>query len=111
MIFELEHLIGSECYNPNSHDAWTDTDGCKFRYPVTATYKNGLQLKMRYVSPQDTKMFDGETVKSLKYKFGSNELLIGIGLTHVLEYLEDRYNLDFNKLEKERKQKASKSNE
>lgn len=38
----------------------------------------------------------------MKYKFGSNELYIGQGLMNVLEYLEDRYGLDFEKLENER---------
>jgi len=41
----------------------------------------------------------------MKYKFGVNELFIGMGLINVLEYLEDRYDLDFNELEKNRKKK------
>ena len=39
------------------------------------------------------------SVEYMKYKFGSNELFIGKGLIHILEYLEDRYGLDFNELE------------
>ena len=36
----------------------------------------------------------------MKYKFGSNELYIGKGIIGILEYLEKRYGLDFNQLEK-----------
>ena len=39
----------------------------------------------------------------MKYKFGSNELFIGMGLIEVLEYLEKRYNIDFNEMERNRK--------
>ena len=39
-------------------------------------------------------------VETIKYKFGSNHLYIGLGLIKVLEYLEERYSLDFNELEK-----------
>lgn len=31
VIADLEQLIGSECYNPNSYDGWNDVDGCEFR--------------------------------------------------------------------------------
>ena len=34
-------------------------------------------------------------------KIGSNHLYIGDGIVKVLEFLEDRYNIDFNQLEDE----------
>ena len=34
LVSEIEHLIGSECYNPNSYDGWTYEQGREFRYPV-----------------------------------------------------------------------------
>ena len=45
-----------------------------------------------------------EALTFMKYKFGSNELFIGKGLQNVLNYLEDRYGLDFAELERNRKQ-------
>ncbi len=35
----------------------------------------------------------------MKYRFGSNELYIGKGLIKVLEFLEERYGVDFHQLE------------
>ena len=40
-----------------------------------------------------------DDVRNIFYKFGSNELNIGIGLISVLEFLEKRYGLNFNELE------------
>jgi len=37
------------------------------------------------------------------YKFGANELQIGNALKRILDFLERRYNIDFNTLEKEYK--------
>lgn len=34
LIVELEYIVGSECYNPNSYDGWNDVEGCSFRYPI-----------------------------------------------------------------------------
>lgn len=98
LIYRLENIIGNECYNPNSYDGYTGTKGCRFRYPVYAKIpdedndedKKYTWLINEFVDPC-----------SLKYNFGSNHLLIGNGLLNVLNYLEKRYNLDFNKLEEE----------
>jgi hypothetical protein len=38
----------------------------------------------------------------MKYKFGSNHLFVGEGIRKILEELESRYGLDFNKLEKQK---------
>lgn len=111
MIAELEYLIGSECYNPNSYDGWNEIEGCAFRYPINvpAPGKNGEYIKIRS-EINDTilinqKDISPSMVSYMKYKFGSNELYIGQGLIDVLEYLENRYDLDFNELEKNRKKK------
>ena len=40
-----------------------------------------------------------EQINTIKYKFGSNHLFIGKGLMNVLDYLEKRYNINFNELE------------
>lgn len=41
LIADLEQLIGSECYNPNSYDGWNDVEGCEFRYPVNIRNQAG----------------------------------------------------------------------
>lgn len=100
LIAELECKIGSQCYNPNSYNGWTGEEGCSFRYPVWTSQKvNGeyVGTKHRYslsLTPKE--------VPTLKYTFGSNHLYIGDGLVKVLEYLEERYSLDFNELESKR---------
>jgi len=103
LIAELEYLIGSECYNPNSYDGWNDVEGCDYRYPVNIRKSSGEFAKIRK-NINDTALLDPkditpEAIKYMKYKFGSNELFIGLGLIKVLEYLEQRYGLDFNALE------------
>lgn len=106
LIAELEFQIGRECYNPKSYDGWNDIEGCSFRYPINVPNEDGRMTKIRG-RINDTYMILSETltpdaVRSMKYKFGSNELYIGQGLINVLEYLEDRYGLDFERLENER---------
>lgn len=44
-------------------------------------------------------------VSSLKYKIGSTELYIGAGIIDILDFLEERYNIDFVELEKNLKKK------
>lgn len=99
LICILEYIIGHSCYNPNSYNGYTGEEGCGFRYPVSI-YKNMNQQKpdkcRGIVSGYDIKM-----IPTMKYIFGSNHLLIGDGLHSVLNHLEERYNLDFNKLEEE----------
>ncbi len=109
VIADLEQLIGSECYNPNSYDGWNDVDGCEFRYPISIRKKSGEFVKIRgnintsaLINKDDITL---DSVKYMKYRFGSNELFIGLGLINVLEYLEDRYDLNFNDLEQQRNEK------
>ena len=96
LICNLERLIGEECYNPNSFDGWTLEEGREFRYPVTYTDKDGNPSK----SWSTLKGLDKKSVGTMHYKFGSNNLFIGIGLQNVLEYLEKNYDLDFDVLVK-----------
>ena len=103
VIADLEHIIGSECYNPNSYDGWNDIEGCDFRYPISFPIGDGEYLKTR-VNINETTLIDKKNItpnnmKYIKYKFGSNELFIGLGIIKTLEYLEKRYNLNFNELE------------
>ncbi len=104
LIAELEYLIGSQCYNPNSYDGWNHVEGCDFRYPISIKTNNNSEdfTKIRrnilrsYIPKEEITL---DALKYMKYKFGSNELFIGLGIIDVLKFLEDRYNLDFSKLE------------
>ena len=98
LICVLERIIGSECYNPNAYDGWSDIYGCSYRYPVyyNTDETDNSEEKTRW----QVQVKKPKYVESLKYKFGSNHLFIGRGLINVLEYLEDRYNIDFAEMEK-----------
>lgn len=99
LICELEYIIGSQCYNPNSHNGYTMEDGCNFRYPVSYKDKDGTEDKTRHKITD----IDKSRINTIKYKFGSNNLNIGIAIKKVLETLESEYGLDFNKLTKSKK--------
>lgn len=103
LIADLEFLIGSECYNPNSYDGWNDIEGCDFRYPINFPNNNGKYTKVRFninESPLiDENDITPEAITYMKYRFGSNELFIGKGIIKALEYIEKRYNINFNDLE------------
>lgn len=99
LICDLERLIGEECYNPNSFDGWTLEEGREFRYPITYTDKEGVERK----SWATLQNMDKKNIGTMRYKFGSNNLFIGIGLQNVLEYLENKYDLDFDELVKTKK--------
>lgn len=107
LIAEIENIIGSECYNPNSYDGWNDVEGCDFRYPVTIRRQSGDFIKVRTnintTSLLSKKDITPESIKYMKYKFGSNELFIGIGIIKTLEYLEETFGLDFHELVKHQK--------
>lgn len=103
IIAELEFLVGSECYNPNSYDGWNDIEGCDFRYPINLPDQEGRYKKVRGNLNDSPIVDESEVTPSsvtyMKYKFGSNELYIGKGLLNVIEFLEKRYNISFNELE------------
>ena len=107
LIAELEYIIGSECYNPNSYDGWQDMAGYDFRYPISMPDNEGNYTKIRSkitnVYLTDSKNIDANLIKYMKYKFGSNELFIGRGLIRVMNYLEEYYNIDFAELERRKK--------
>lgn len=110
VIADLENIIGSECYNPNSYDGWNDVEGSDFRYPIIVPKGNGEFVKIR-ANINTSALIDHNDItpdmmKYMKYKFGSNELFIGIGLIKALDYLENRYGLDFNALENQKGEKV-----
>ena len=112
LVCELEYLIGKECYNPHSYDGWNDIEGCGFRYPVRIMLNIGghmveqslrcnLNERNGFINPEQD--FNHKVINNLKYKFGANEMYIGLGVQNILKFLEERYNLDFNQLEKDYK--------
>lgn len=114
LISEVEFVIGSECYNPNSYDGYRDETGCDFRYPVTISKKvNNDEIQECKIR---RKIFDDfyyeyykfipEDIKRSKYKFGSNHLYICRGIQKALSFLEKRYNLDFEELENKYKEES-----
>ena len=116
LVCNLEHLIGSRCYNANSYNGWTGDEGCDFRYPVwveigytpkrTKTNEYGRivedvnNYKVYGNASESHPEIRPADVSSLRYKFGSNELFIGAGIIDVLDFLEERYGIDFAELEK-----------
>lgn len=107
VIADIEYLIGSECYNPNSYDGWNDIEGCDFRYPINVPNSDGEYVKTRSKITEsyaiNKKDITPDAIRYMKYRFGSNELMIGMGIIKALEYLESRYGIDFNELEKSKK--------
>ncbi|MBQ7277748.1 MAG: hypothetical protein IJR17_00890 [Clostridia bacterium] len=103
LICELEYCIGRECYNPNSYDGWTGDEGCEYRYPVfIRAKKNDEKLTKTWGNIAERfPEIEADSIDTMKYKFGSNHLFVGLGIKHLLEELEKRYNIDFNKLEEE----------
>ena len=96
LIAKLEYEVGRECYNPNSYDGYTGIEGLGYRYPVKV-YQNE---NMRTYRGSITSISPSE-VHTMKYVFGSNHLFIGKGIYNILNELEKRYGLDFDKMEEE----------
>lgn len=103
LISDIEYEIGGSCYNANSYNGWTDEYGCSFRYPIvyeTKIEEKVIPLKTR-LRISDNSDITPENLRTVCYKFGSNELCIGAAVVDVLDLLEKRYGLDFAKMESE----------
>lgn len=96
LICELENIVGNECHNPNSFNGYTLEEGCTFRYPVCYRDKNNVDCKYNGT----IKDIDKNSLDTICYKFGSNHLYIGGALYKVLQRLEQKFGLDFDKLAK-----------
>ena len=88
LIEDLEKIVGNHYHNQQKRG------GFYFRYPVNYN-KNGTSYKatgkMSGLAP--------ENLHSVKYTTGANSLHIGDALFAVLNYLENRYDIDFDELE------------
>ena len=96
LICELEQIIGSQTYNPNSLNGYTLEEGLEYRYPVWYENKEGCDTKTSY----RIRDIDKSKIGTIRYKFGSNHLYIGAAIIDALEHLERKYGLDFNELTK-----------
>lgn len=95
LIAKLEDIAAEWVYNKKNNYG----KGGFYHYPVVyrdPRYNNSLFDGKDYypVTP--------ETVESLRYEFGANKYFIGNALDTILNYLEERYNVDFDALEDER---------
>ena len=106
LVTEIEYIIGKECFNPKS-TTWKSENcvevGRKFRYSVHYKYPNSdmewdTKSKIYSILPED--------IKTMEYHFGANHLLVGNAIIKVLEMLEKRYDLDFNALENQLKERS-----
>ena len=110
LICDIEYIIGGYCYNDNSNYG----EGGYIRYPVWTCFdskredektgkieKTEKWEKVSFFNLKRIKpVLSAKEVKSLEYRFGANELVIGRAIIDVLEFLEDRYDIDFAELEK-----------
>lgn len=105
LIYNIESIIGNNCYNGQADYGYGDY----IRYPVWAYTTQGKEKvweKFRYNTQYGTyPNIKPSEAKSLEYHFGANELEIGKAIIEVLEFLEERYNIDFVELEKNLKKK------
>lgn len=99
LVCILEYIIGRSCYSSSSYNGYTGEVGLNYRYPVSI-YENLKQPKPNKCRGI-VKDYDVAMIPTMKYEFGTNHLLIGEGICNVLNHLEERYNIDFNKLEEE----------
>lgn len=110
LLHEIEHEIGSECYNGNIQNfgpggEW-EGEGRNFRYPVRFINSQGELEKYRGIFPpiRNSKgnyvkgILGEEKYHSAYYAFGANELYILRGIKHALEKLERRFGIDFDNL-------------
>lgn len=110
LICDIEYIIGGYCWNDNASYG----NGDYIRYPVWANVTNKIKNettgkfeetqeweKISYFNVNHRKpALPPKDVKTLEYRFGANELVIGRAIVKTLEYLEERYGLDFAELEK-----------
>ena len=98
LIFEIEHIIGQECFNPHSYDGYTGEEGKEFRYPVwaDASQNKDIENERRFYGKISNVL--PENISSIKYKFGANHLYVGIAIKKILELLEKKYGINFYEL-------------
>ena len=97
VISDLEHIIGRNCYSKTIVDKATGKAGKKYRYPVQ--YNQGKKTIKCRGKANINELTAADEVDTMRYKFGANLLFVGDAIVEILEYLEERYELDFARLE------------
>lgn len=104
VIADLEYIVGSSTYNQNAAYG----DGDYFRYPINVPdgkneyHKIRDNIKEYTLINRKRKGISVNSILEMHYLFGSNELYIGRAIVRIMEYLEERYGIDFNDLEENR---------
>lgn len=96
LIAQLEYIVSKNCHNQFTQN-YDGPDGRTYRYPVHMKNPNDHNAWYTYRGIIDDAT--DESLGTLHYKFGANDLYIGDALIQILDYLEDRYNIDFDDLE------------
>lgn len=90
LIGEMEYIVANCYYNKQPRG------GHYFRYPYTFILDGKkYQRKGKAFLPKI------EEINTMRYVNGANNLYIGKALLKILEFLENRYDLDFDELESE----------
>lgn len=101
VIRDLEYIVSSKCNNIQYTNKISGSGGRQYRYPVNY-FKEGKKYICRgKISVNDPSA--EQEIKSMRYEFGSNHLYIGKAIVEILDYLKDRYDLDFYDLERDYK--------
>ena len=96
VICKIENIIVRATYN----ESYDDGEGCYFRYPVEYYINQKCEREGNLTKARGlVEIIDPDYLETMRYKFGSNQLNIGIAIKDVLAFLEKRYQLDFNSLE------------
>lgn len=96
LIEQLEYIVSQNFYNKHTRN-YDGTEGRTYRYPAHMDNPNdhyAEYIYRGYISSADQK-----SIGTLRYEVGANELYIGDALNQVLDFLERRYDIDFDDLE------------
>ena len=126
LISELEYIISNETLSKSAFLGAGISDAYDYRYPVRISLdgnqeesKTQVRDKVHDYCETWTKRDEltnerivtkivkptPDVIKTMYYAFGAHRLYIGDALKKVLEFLENRYNIDFNELEAKVKNK------
>lgn len=122
LISEMEYIVGNQTLSKSTFiGAGSVADDYAYRYPVRIsldgnqeesktqirgkvhTYKevykayDNTTKQMKVIKTMNT---TPDMIGTMYYAFGSHKLYIGDALIKILEYLEKRYGIDFNDMEK-----------
>lgn len=119
LVSELEYIIGNETTHKSTFfGPFSCVDDYEYRYPVHICldmngHERDMKIDGKLHNGITMQWFDEQTkeqvVKNIKptpekidtmyYAFGSHRLYIGDALVKVLEFLENRYGIDFKAME------------